>query len=381
MRKEVNIWDLGNRINIKINPSFIKFINNKIKEKFKSKRKIHNILNKHYKIPFSTFKDRMKIGYKYFIDLEILLNLCKILQIPLKNLQKNIISYKTRGGNNYIKNPKLPIKITPLFDMLIAHHIGDGCVVNPKNGRKPYFSYRQYNKFYRDLYIKKIESVFGQLKYESNYLKDKKTTQVYFPLAVSELMFKIYNLNINSFKTEISRIPKQILEKNKQYKLAVLIAFIIDEGNIDSNLILIRLKNKELIEDLQIICNDFNYDTTLRKTKDGMFNLYILSKSISKFYKDYLNLLNKYSEVNLGYKGQKIEEFINRLNKPKRYIKGNKNKILNLLSKKQLTVNELANTLNMTRQGARYLIKKLLKENKIEIKLIVKYGNYKYGLI
>ena len=164
--QKINIWELGNKINIKVNKSFIDFINNKIKDEFGTKRNIHKELIKCYKTPFSTFKSKLKPSYKYFIDLEVLSNLSKILRILLTKLQESITAYKTRRGYNYIENPKLPIEITPIFDILIAHHIGDGNVINPERGRKPYFSYRQFNNKYRSLYIKKIESVFGNLKYK-----------------------------------------------------------------------------------------------------------------------------------------------------------------------------------------------------------------------
>ena len=84
--------------------------------------------------------------------------------------------------------------------------------------------------------------------------------------------------------------------------------------------------------------------------------------------------------MNLGVKGEKIKEFINRQNKPKIYRKGNKVLAINELSKGAITVNELAAKLNITRQGARYLLSELSKEGKVEVKKIVKFGNYKYGL-
>jgi len=378
-RNEINIWELGDKINIKVDTLFLNDINKRIKKKYSTKKNIHQKLIMNYKIPFSTFKAKMKLGYKYFIDLEILLNLCKLLKISIFKLQKNIIAYKIRGGYNYIEKPKLPIKISPIFDMLIAHHIGDGTVINVK-GRQPYFGYRQFNINYRNLYIKKIESVFGKLKYKKKYFHNKNTTRIYFPVVVSNLLFKQYNLNVNSFKSEIARIPKDIFNKNKKHKLAFLIGIIIDEGSIDSNLIIIRLKNENLIKDLQNICNQLNYKTTIKPGKDGMFCLYILSINLNEFYNDYLKLIKEYPEINLGYKQNKIEEFIKRVNKPKRYVKGNKKIILNELLKTNLTINELSKKLLITRQGIRYLIKELIKENKIEIKSIEKFKNYKYGL-
>jgi hypothetical protein len=377
---KINIWDLGDRINIKVNVSFIDFINEKIKEKYKTKRNIHKELIKYYKIPFSVFRDRMKKGYKYFIDLEILLNLCKILNISLDKLQSNILAYKTRGGYNSIRDPILPIKITPIFDMLIAHFIGDGFVVDPKRRRKIYFGYRQYDKKYRNLFIKKVESIFGKIEYVNDYMLNKGTTQVYFPVVVSRLMFKLYGLNPKNFKSDQAIIPKEVLRNGWKYKLAFLIAIIIDEGHIDSDLIIIRMKNNDFMGNLQNLCNDLEYNTSMKKGKDCLTNLYILSKSLKKFYMDYNSLLKEYPEIDMGYKGDKIKEFINRLDKPKVYIKGNKPRILSELSKESLTVNELATKLNMTRQGARYLVNALLNEGKIESRRIVKFGNRKYKL-
>jgi len=109
------------------------------------------------------------------------------------------MAYKTTKGVNCMEKPILPIKITPIFDMLVAHHIGDGCLMNCQRNRKDYFLYRQYDKFYRDLYIRKIESIFGKIYYHNKYLQKELTTQVYAPVVVSELMYSYYCLNRRSF--------------------------------------------------------------------------------------------------------------------------------------------------------------------------------------
>jgi len=155
---------------------------------------------------------------------------------------------------------------------------------------------------------------------------------------------------------------------------------IIDEGYVDSCLIAIQLKNIALIEDLTRLCKDLDYKISMKLERERYACLYILSSSLSKFYKDYLVLQLEYPEVDLGYKGLKLKEFIERINKQKIYRPGNDDVILKLLFKEHLTVNELATHLRMTRQGARYLIHKLEKEGKVEMKSIVKFGNWKYGL-
>ena len=109
--QKFNIWELGSRINIKVNKCFIDFINHKIKERCETKRNIHKELIKYYNLTFDVFKDRIKRSYKYFVDLEILYNLCRLLDIPLDQLQSNIVAYKTRRGHNYIENPNLKYKV------------------------------------------------------------------------------------------------------------------------------------------------------------------------------------------------------------------------------------------------------------------------------
>lgn len=375
--KKINIWDLGNKINVKVNKSFIDFVNEKIKEKYKTKRNIHKELIKYYNLPFSVFKNRMKRGYKYFVDLEILLNSCKTLEIPLEKLQNNIVAYKTRRSHNCLIHPKLPIEITPIFDMLIAHHIADGCLIKI-DGKQLYFSYKQCDKKIRLLYKKKLESLFGEIYHKKEYYS--KSMQVYCPAVFTTLFFRMCSLKPEEYFENLARVPKEIFHKDSKNKLAFLLGIILDEGHIDSDLMVIGLKNGALLEDLKRICEDLNYKTSLKKDKRNEFHLYIKSESLSKFYNDYKNLLKKYPEINLCYKEKKIVEFIKRRKKQKLYRPGNKPIIIKELSCENLTVNEIAQRLNMTRQGARYLVNELIKENKIEVKSVVKYGSYNYGL-
>src|SRR3989344_6155940 len=98
--KKLNIWDLGNKINVKVRTDFIDLLNTQVTKTFRSKRNVHKELEKIYCLPFSIFANRTKRSYNYFIDLEILVSLCVILKIPLTELQNNVIAYKTRKGRN-----------------------------------------------------------------------------------------------------------------------------------------------------------------------------------------------------------------------------------------------------------------------------------------
>jgi len=369
MENKIHIWELE-RVHIKISLNFLNKINKKIKTKFKTKPKAYKQIFKNNDIPFTTFKNILKKSHRndFFVPLKIYLKICKSLWTSTDVIEKNVIAYKTARGTNYIKNPILPIKITPIFDMVIAHNIADGTVTNSKSDRLPSFAYRQFDKHYGKLYIKKIENIFGNIKFKKELFKDP--TKYHCPAVISSIFFKYYNLSTNSFLSNKARIPKKLFEKNKNYLLAVLIAFIIDEGNIDSTMIVIGLKNKPLVSDLKKICDILGYKSTItsgNKEQKDYGCLYISREGMKKFYKDYLLLKRKYSVVDMGRKGEQIKNSFRIYSRKIYKTKGNKELIFSILEKEQLSVNQLANRLNMTRQGIRFHIHNLIKDTKIRI--------------
>jgi biotin operon repressor len=377
-----HIWDLE-RVNIKLKKEFLTKLNLLIKDKFFSKNKAYEFFFKDKEIPFATFKNVLKESTmkNSFVSLEIFLNICKKLEISEEELEKNILFYKTAGGVNFIQEPILPIKINPVFDMILAHNIGDGTVINPGNGRLPYFGYRQFDEFYRIAYVRKIEEIFGKINFkEKDYFL--KSTRPYCPPVLSTLFFKYYSLNIKDFLSDTARIPEIIFENNERM-LSVLIAFIIDEGNIDSTQIVVHLKNKLLIEDLNKICGLLGYSSTISENRiessHNYWRLNILRKGMEKLWIDYLELNKKYPLIDLGWKGEKISNSFKIYNRANYKTGGNKDSIIKLLGKESLSVNQIAERLNMTRQGARYHMHNLINEGKI--KLINKEElNWRYKL-
>ncbi len=358
---EANIWTMNN-VYVALKLDFLQLINLKIYSKFLTKRKFYSTLNTC--VPFSTFKNILKPSYYlygFYASLNLFCSICNNLNIPLLELQQNIASYKTQGGYNIIEAPILPIKITPIFDMILAHNIGDGTVIYTDK-RQPYFGYRQFDLYFRLSYIKKLESVFGKIKFKEYYFLN--STRPYCPSVISSLFFNYYSLNYRNFLSKSARLPTKLLAKDKDHLLAVLIAFIIDEGNIDSTLISIKLRNHELIQDLYKLTSNLGYDSicTFKKT-DGI--LYIKRKGMLSFFNDYLILLKKYPEVYLGKFHKKIENSFNIYTRRIYKTKGNRKIILNLIKMKDLTVNQIASEINMTRQGVRFHIHNLEKMGKI----------------
>jgi biotin operon repressor len=378
--KEFNLWDLD-RINIRVKEEFLKKLNEKINNISKRKTNAYKILFKEKEILWISFKNMLKPSYtkNFFVPLKIYLKICEKLNISREELQESVIAYKTTGGPNYILNPILPIKITPVFHMIFAHNIGDGTVINPKKGRLPYFGYRQFDKFYRLGFIKKLESIFGNIIFKEDYIE--KSTRPYCPPAISTLFFKYYNLDVNGFKSLTSRVSEKITDKDSL--LAVLIAFIIDEGHVDSTQITIVLKNKFLIEDLGKICDKLCYEFKITYRNNETYQDYgylnILRKGMKKLYEDYKDLHKRYSVIDLGWKGEKILKSFKISERKIFKVKGNENLILEIMKENHISVNQLAAKINMTRQGVRYHIHNLLKQKKIRL-IDYKQLNWKYGI-
>lgn len=365
-----HIWDLD-RVNIRLDYNFLKKVNILLIKKFKFKREAWKLIFPCGDIPFGSFKNSLKESSykKFFFPLDVWLRIIDFLKIPRDEFEKSITSYKTAGGVNYIESPILPIVINPIFHMIFAHNIGDGTVINPKKGRLPYFGYRQFDEFYRLAYVKKLEYIFGKIKYQKEYFI--KSTRPYCPAMISSLFFKYYKFSIEDFLSDRARITGPLLNSDKDSLLAVLIAFIIDEGYIDSTQISICLKNKLLINDLKQICDKLNYESKITEPISEISKhyarLHILRRGMKKLFEDYIHLNERYPIINLGKKGKKIEDSFKIYNRKIIKKKGNQDNILSILIEEQLSVNQIAERIGMTRQGVRFHIHNLIKQNKIEL--------------
>ncbi|MBN2042535.1 MAG: ArsR family transcriptional regulator [Candidatus Aenigmarchaeota archaeon] len=351
-------------INVKLKNEFLKKILDKIKEKKITIPSIHSKLKP--KIPLLTFKSILKPSYNNFRPLWLILDLCKIVEIDISELEKNVISYRTKKGRIVISKPKLPIKITPVFDMIISHIMGDGHCFDIE-GRDPYFGYIQSNNELLLSFLIKVESVFGKIDYSYEYFP--KSKKIHIPSSISCVMMQHYGLKSNDFLENNSRLPSKILNKKKEYLLGVLIAFIIDEGHIDSSNIVIGMKNKKLLEDLKFICKKLNYNTKITSNNEKRFFLYILSDGVKSLWDDYLSLKEIYPEINLGYKEKLIFDFILRKNKEWRTFKQGecKNRIIEILNEFPRTIIELSKILEISRQGVKYHLNRLKDMEIVEI--------------
>jgi DNA-binding Lrp family transcriptional regulator len=256
--------------------------------------------------------------------------------------------------------------------------MADGYCAKLEN-REVSISYRQCNKEILNLYNAKIKRLFGTINYPNEYFIHSRN--IFIPTILSSILCDYYNLNAKNFLENNARLPKKMIGHSNEHILSVLIAFIVDEGTIDSGQIVIGLHNRGLLNDLQKICDILDYHTSL-KIKSKQSHFYILADGVKKFWKDYKKLKEKYPEVCLGYKENQIENFILRKDKKWRTVQQGetKNLIIELLKESPKTIKDLAKILRISRQGIKWHIKELEGMRIIKKEGIGYSGSHIYNL-
>ena len=244
--KEIHIWEFNpNLTSLRLNKEFRESLFRKLKGKTIS---IKNLLTKtnnaakKYGIKRSyntghlsswtkgSKKDKGKIKNVY-IPLWVLIEISKILSGNhkkdneiMREIEKNTEYYTGTGKSHPIFNPKLPLHLTPEMVSVIFHFLGDGHI-----GRKKVSSsYRQMNKEGLNNFLKKLQSIFGNFDYPK---KEFNNGRLNVPKIITE--FYLYYFSLPSTDTFESYVPENIKKLKREFLIAGLIAFIVDEGHVD----------------------------------------------------------------------------------------------------------------------------------------------------
>jgi hypothetical protein len=294
-----------------------------------------------------------------FMPLNLILELIKLNKEKIGDIERSIISYRSGGKGLIINKPKVPIKVTPELDSLIIHMFGDGSAGNFTP------SYTQKNKNSLNNFIKKLENCFGYFEKSIYFTQEK--YQIKFPKAITDILTCYYT--IDSYRSHESKIPIKILNrKNKKYKLACIISFIVDEGNI-RDVISVCSVNKDLIGGIRQLILDCGYNCSkLQFNKKS--NIYLLTMSIKNieiFYRDIQKLSNKFPTCNLSFKEEQLKFILIR-----RKIKNPKDRkiteksILNLLKNNNLTAQQISKQANYAYCTVIHTLERLLKEKRVK---------------
>jgi len=321
-------------------------------------------------------QSKMHVNYARFFDwfkyqtvkvpLWVLMHLSKSANISLVEMERNIVSYKLTNSpaRVAVREPILPVKLTPEFVSLTAHFCFDGSL--PKDGKGSYYSQKnieQVNNF-----IEKTKNCFGGVPAKIR-LDGKKVYSIRLPRIIGEACRHI--CGFETFDSLRTVIPERIKESGSDFKAAFLVSAIVDEGCVGTEYIQLMLKNKKMIEDLREICSDLDCDCTEPRGRKGYKNFsYFYIKSVVKLWENITGLTKRYPSISFGFKESKFRYVISSRGfaKPEhnaRTAAERKKIILNNL-KESKTSFELANTLKIPARSVRRHLGSLLESGKIE---------------
>ena len=219
----------------------------------------------------------------------------------LRKIEKNIEYYTGSGKSHPILNPKLPLYLTPEMVSIIFHFMGDGHI-----GKKAEVSsYRQMNKKGLNNFLKKLQNIFGSFNYPK---KEFRNGRLNVPKIITEFYVSYFRLpNTNTFE---AYVPENIKKLKKEFLLAGLISFIVDEGHV-GEVITIYGKNKRLMNDIREIGIKCGYlcHPLREKYAYGKFDVYrfsISSKDYSKLYSDMKQLCILFPTCSLVQKNDRL---------------------------------------------------------------------------
>ena len=191
---------------------------------------------------------------------------------------------------------------------VIFHFVGDGHIGKPNVCS----SYRQMNKRGLNNFLEKLRNIFGDFEYSQGEYKNGRLN---IPKIITE--FYVYYFKLPDTDTFKAYIPDKIKAMNKEFLIASLASFIIDEGHV-GEVITIYSKNKRLISDIHEIALKCNYlcHPIREKYAYGKFDVYrfsISSKSYKDLYEDLENITKSFPTCNLAQKQYLLNQRIQKL--------------------------------------------------------------------
>jgi hypothetical protein len=293
---------------------------------------------------------RTNIKHLRCMPLWLILELSNISEISLERISKMIHAYRSNGSGNLIFNPKIPIDVNPELESIIFHIFGDGSGGN----RTPMFF--QKNGLANKQFLSKLKNCFGD--FDEKYYRQGQ--QIKFPKVITDILTHYYD--IDSYNSNLTRIPAKIYQSPKLNKIACIIAYILDEGNI-RDIISIASMNKKFLLDLKRLIESCGYECKNIKPHKGtnIFDLNISNNTIEELYNDYIKLIDLYPACGLA---NKYKDLIHIISRRKNKVKMNyiDKEIVSLIKLNKLTTKEISWKLGLANCTTLHHLQKLYKE-------------------
>lgn len=276
----------------------------------------------------------------------------------MRQIEKNV-TYCAAADDSIPIKPKFPLLLTPELVSVIFHFCGDGHI-----GTGIGIShYRQTNQIALQNFVSKLRNSFGDFK--ETIVEGSK---IIVPRVITN--FYQHYFGIKDCRWNTARIPSTVKTLRKEFLVAGLAAFIVDEGHIGDHVELYS-SNRNLLGDLREIAKRLEYDTTdiQPKYRYGVLNGYrflIKKRSILLLYRDIKELVKRFPTCGLIHKNACLELMvkIKKRGWQKRPIGVAKHYILNLL-RNPMTVQELSERLIIPAASVREHLSQLRAANKV----------------
>ncbi len=354
--KSWHIWDFPDTIYIYLNDNFRNEFFTRIFEKTGGKRpyaRFVGLSQKTVKSYHQGYFHKNGIKYSQSIPISLFKKSISLIDEELKNkLENNIHFLKVSRKSFPILSPKLPIIESPAFYRIVAHMIGDGSV--PKN-HSPY--YANTCKELREQFKKDLQ-IFGDVKIHE--AKTTTTPIVCFSKAITDILSFILDVKFSY----PDKIPKIIFQAPNECKSVFLQALFDDEGTISTNLA-ISMNNYDLVKEIKELVIRLGIATTNLSIKKSKLNGDNYSFSISrKSFKDFSEKIGFTHPKKIFY----LDAAIKTQQRKQRTqpLKLTRDKIVKLLSAKQMSTLDLSKQLLLTVNGLYYHLNFLENEGLIQ---------------
>jgi uncharacterized ubiquitin-like protein YukD len=245
-----------------------------------------------------------------FIRINNLLEILEKLGVSRKEVERQIIAYKDSSSKSFFLI-NFPYYLSPLHMRVGGVLIGDGNI-NKSNGMMRWIQNDPTP-------LKRLMKIIlkGSFEFRIN------NNQIVIPSFFGKILS--YSLSLDFFSLDSEKFIERSLDLPKEYSLALLIAIIEDEGNIDSRNyggINIRISSKEIIYSIKELCDYLGYMTSQivryenkgfsgkKKVSKDMYKIKILSDGIKKLGCDLISLEKEYGKE-IGF-WKKDEQFTKR---------------------------------------------------------------------
>ena len=304
--------------------------------------------------------------YERFISLKNLrkiMDFCKNSDSPLfdfRVIERHVKCIRAIHGTLRINNPKLPIHDSVELREIVTHLLCDGYASNKKHTTSKYdlTSLEAVKEFQSELCI------FGEIQNLKirKYNSPKPRAAMYrlsFPKAITKILCTKFNIN---FSWDKGRLPKEFFEGNRKLFAAIVRAFFIDEGHINTLSVKFSSNNTKLLHDLELICLKLGYESLgVRNCK----SCYVLSLSTKSFFNIY-NDITGISPLPITKKQKRLELGLKLLKKRYKHFDVEK-EIINLLKVKPMTVYQLCEKIVARRNNIDSHLNRLKRESVVTI--------------